>query len=79
MPKLEFEWGLSDPDEKGLVMVRCHLVGTEVTSFFGPMPQPLALPFIRAKRDALDRSVRKELDAVKMLMPPVPLLGKPKP
>jgi len=74
--KMEFEWAVSDPDEKGLVTVRVHVVGTDITSFFGPMPQHIVNAFVRAKRAALDRTVRSNLDAIKILSPNYPPIGK---
>lgn len=66
--QLEFEWAKSDPDEKGNVCVRVHVVGTDITSFY-VLPANIADSFIRAKRDALDRAVRSNLNAIRLLLP----------
>lgn len=74
MSILSFEWGISDPDEQGLVMVRCRIEGTEHTKLWGPMPAKIAPSFLRAKRDALSRSMRTRAQAIQLFTSPEPRL-----
>lgn len=70
MTTVSFVWSKSDPDEDNLVMVRCHVEGSDLTTTFGPMPARIADSFIRAKRGWLDRRVRTMTDAIRIFTPP---------
>lgn len=76
MTTVTFTWSVSDPDAEGLVMVRCHLDGTDMTTAFGPMPGKYAESFVRAKREFLDRRVRNMAQAVRIFTPPAGKLNQ---
>lgn len=74
MSRVSFTWSKSSEDRDHLVMVRCHIDGTDYTTTFGPMPAKIADSFIHAKRDMLDRRVRTIAQAIRILEPQGKLL-----
>lgn len=67
--KIEFEWTVSAPDDRGYVEVRERLCGTDRTNVFGPMRQEIARSFCQARRSMIDRKIRSEYDAMKLFSP----------
>lgn len=74
--KLEFEWHVAVDTTGKFANVLCRLVGTEYIREWGPMPVAVKDSFIRAKRDALHRSITTNLDAVRIFGNPNHILWR---
>jgi hypothetical protein len=68
--KVVVEWHKAYDTTGKFVMVMCRLEGTEYVKEFGPMPSRIADSFIKAKRDALNRSMWTKAQAIKLFSNP---------
>jgi hypothetical protein len=72
--RFEFEWNISDPmpveSGRGMVVyVRERLVGTDLMNTFGPLSQPTAEAFIKARRAFVNRTITTRTGAMQVFEP----------
>lgn len=67
--RAEFEWGITEADEQGMVEVHERLTGTDLMNRFGPIPARFAESIVKARRAMVQRRMLTQLQAIKLFEP----------
>lgn len=67
--RFEFEWGITEADDNGLVEVHERLVGSDLLNRYGPLPRNIAESIIKARRSFVNRSITNRTQAIQIFEP----------